>query len=119
MFESYFCTKTLFEQVLIHFEKHYRRRHSVDYEGYFTSDFKRIIGTYFNGSDTFEMDFKKTALAQSTQSNERRLAQLFSNFNNFFTQQASKEKCIFRMLKILFSIFQFPFTDVVSFKCII
>jgi len=77
------------QQVLIHFEKHYRRRHSVDYEGYFTSDFKRIIGTYFNGSDTFEMDFKETALAQSTQSNERRLAQLFSNFNNFFTQQES------------------------------
>ena len=105
--------------MLIHFEKHYRRRHSVDYEGYFTSGFKRIIGTYFNGSDTFEMDFKETALAQSTQSNERRLAQLFSNFNNFFTQQASKEKCTFRMLETLFSIFQFPFTDVVSFKCII
>jgi len=77
------------QQVLIHFEKHYRRRHSVDYEGYFTSGFKRIIGTYFNGSDTFEMDFKEQTLAQSTQSYEKKCAQLFSNFKTFFTQQVS------------------------------
>jgi len=77
------------QQVLIHFEKHYRRRHSVDYEGYFTSGFKRIIGTYFNGSDTFEMDFKEPTLDQSTQSYEKKCAQLFSNFKTFFTQQVS------------------------------
>jgi len=77
------------QQVLIHFEKHYRRRHSVDYEGYFTSGFKRIIGTYFNGSDTFEMDFKEPLFDQSTQSDEKKCAQLFSNFKNFFTQQVS------------------------------
>ena len=83
--------QNFFYQVLIHFEKHYRRRHSVDYEGYFSPGFKRIIGTYFNGSDTFEMDFKEPILDQNTKSNEKKCAQLFSNFRNFFTQQASKQ----------------------------
>ena len=63
----------------------------MDYEGYFTSGFKRIMGTYFNGSDTFEMDFKEPTTDQSNKSNERKLAQLFSNFKNFFSQQASKK----------------------------
>ena len=74
----------------IQFEKHYRRGHSVDYEGFFTSGFKRIIGTYFNGSDTFEMDFNEPTTDLSIQSKEEKLAQLFSNFKNFFTQQAGK-----------------------------
>ena len=101
---SYQFDQNLFYQVLIHFEKHYRRRHSVDYEGYFTSGFKRIIGTYFNGSDTFEMDFKEPTLDQSTQSYEKKCAQLFSNFKNFFTQQASKQ-----MIEIFSVHFEFDF----------
>ena len=43
----------------IQFVKQYRGAHSVDYEGYFTSGFKRISGTFYNGQYTFEMNFKE------------------------------------------------------------
>ena len=48
-------------QVRIHFEKRYRGSHSVDYEGCYYIAFgrKRITGTYFDGSDTFEMNYEE------------------------------------------------------------
>ena len=44
------------QQFMIKFEKHYRGGPSVNYEGYFTVDFKRILGSHSNGSGSFEMD---------------------------------------------------------------
>jgi len=47
------------QQIRIRFVKQYRGRHAVNYAGSFTSGFKRITGTYFNGCNTFQMDFKE------------------------------------------------------------
>ena len=48
-------------QVHIQFEKRYQGSHDVDYEGYYyiLHGRKRITGTYFDGSDTFEMYFEE------------------------------------------------------------
>ena len=45
-------------QTRVQFEKRYRGSHAVDYEGYYYVNFgrKRITGTYFAGSDSFEMN---------------------------------------------------------------
>jgi len=48
------------EQAVVKFEKHYRGGQSVNYEGLTTVGFKRIMGTYSNGSGSFEMDFVET-----------------------------------------------------------
>ena len=48
------------QQAVVKFEKHYRDGHSVDYEGMTTVGLKRLMGTYSNGSDSFEMDFAET-----------------------------------------------------------
>merc|ERR1712192_77630 len=47
------------QQAVVKFEKHYRGGRSVDYEGYLTVGFNRIMGTYSNGSGSFEMDFEE------------------------------------------------------------
>jgi len=49
------------KQVCIHFEKRYRGSHGVDYQGYYYTSHgrKRITGTYFDGSDTFEMYYEE------------------------------------------------------------
>ena len=83
-------SNTLFTQVQVRFEKHYRRRHSEDYDGTFTFGLKRIIGTYFNGSDIFEMNFEDPKPINEKQSDEKKCAQLFCNFRNFFSQQVSQ-----------------------------
>ena len=48
------------QQAVVKFEKHYRGGRSVNYEGYLTVGFNRIMGTYSNGSSSFEMDFLET-----------------------------------------------------------
>ena len=61
----------------------------MDYEGFFTKDFKHIIGTYFSGDDMFQMDFEEPAQNRSKPSIEERSAIMFGNFRSFFTNQAS------------------------------
>ena len=61
----------------------------MDYEGFFTKDFKHIIGTYFSGDDMFQMDFEEPAQNRSKPSTEERSAIMFGNFRSFFTNQAS------------------------------
>ena len=62
----------------------------MDYDGTFTFGLKRIIGMYFNGSDIFEMKFEDPKPINEKQSDEKKYAQLFCNFRNFFSQQASQ-----------------------------
>ena len=52
------------QQAVVKFEKHYRGGHSVNYEGLTTVGLKRIMGTYSNGTDSFEMDFMETRSAE-------------------------------------------------------
>jgi len=54
------------QQAVVKFEKHYRGGRSLNYEGYLTVGFNRIMGTYSNGSGSFEMDFDE----QNAHSNE-------------------------------------------------
>ena len=61
----------------------------MDYEGFFTEDFKHIVGTYFSGDDMFQMDFEEPAQNRSKPSIEERSATMFGNFRSFFTNQAS------------------------------
>ena len=61
----------------------------MDYEGFFTKDYKHIIGTYFSGDDMFQMDFEEPAQNRSKPSIEERSAIMFGNLRSFFTNQAS------------------------------
>ena len=63
-------------QVLVQFEKRYQGSHGVDYEGYYYTlhGHKRITGTYFDGSDTFEMYYEEVNHQTNTHCNALRVA---------------------------------------------